>query len=466
MTDPKPFVSNIELMLQAVLKENATYDLSALDLVTSRTALRKLFRLLSTPNPEDLKFYVELIKPSQSELSRCVADVAGTCIIYQGDLQDDDDIEDTGDDSRDDHGAELLEYAGTLNLTSSHNTNNKADPKWDDTKVLVYDFAGMKCMVKYPPLLSGPGEGIEKEFPANGTEDTRCWRVKKKKTVRSTSHVDEWMMKMQNKNTGAPQSETHHNYMASDCVNGKGETKMPGDNAGSEANEMERRDKLVELNHAMERVGLHRHPIQVVPVGHHDSNSSDKQNTRPRADSSSSTSSAYSQGSISTRSTLSSTPTETHQFYHYKKPRHIPCITAGFSPPEEEPFKLFLGFDTPVLRIWYNGNLSSSFFNVEAVYPNPEEPHCDSSSEVAGTYRSVTKYTCVLRQWEKDHIEALCRLVLVLRKIRKAAGKSGRCKVVVDKTGRVMACRVKRTQQEEEGGRASILPAELVGKWF
>ena len=483
--NPPSLISPLEPILRAVLEEDPNYDLSGLDFIASRTSLRKIFRLVSSSAswrkaPGELKFYVELIKPPRVQTGRCaVGDVTGTVLLSSSDLQDDD-VDVTDDDTGDDHGAEFLEhYSETLNSDKSTECSENA-------RILTYDLAGMRCMIKYPP--TGKPEPKQKNVQRQpDRESEKCWRIRQRTKIRAINHVDEWRRNV-------------HDGVSVDCKPDHNEDRdtmhdnVPGMIAGSDVDiskgaeaciwKLEKHDQIVDLSNAMERVGMHSSPkidrdVQYDNVAEIPrikmTSFNESQCNRQRGDSISSTSSAHSQASfrsmVSSRSSVSWAVGESsHQYHSHKRLQHLPTI-APTPPNEAESPTHYLGFDTPVSNIWYLANLASSFFDVDVVEPldshEGERAHKDPGSDIVGRYRSTAQYRRVLQAWEKEHVENLKKLVDVLRKIRKAAGKAGRCKVVVDSSGKIRPYRVKQSKEEKEVeiGRVSILPPDLVAKW-
>ncbi|KAF8419400.1 hypothetical protein EV426DRAFT_719942 [Tirmania nivea] len=480
VSNPPPLISPLETILRAVLEKNPNYDFSRLDLIASRANLRKLFRLVSSSAsrkkaPGELKFYVELIR-SPVEIGRCaISDVAGTVLLSSGDLQEDD-VAVTSDDAGEDHGVEFLEHhLEALNSDKSTECSENA-------KIVTYDFAGMRCMIKYPPTGKLPVTGSkQKDIQKQDGESEKCWRVRKRTKYRAINHVDEWRWKVHD--GVSVDYKAHHNEDGS-AVHDNVPGVIPSENADSSKDaeacmwQLEKLDQVVDLGSAMERIGMHSdvqyNNVAEIPQFKTPSFNGSQCN-RQRGDSISSTSSAHSQASfrsmVSSRSSVSwGVGESSHQYHYHKKLQLLPTI-APTPPNEAESPIQYLGFDTPVSNIWYRANLASSFFDVDAVEPldshDDEQTHKDLGSEVVGKYRSTAQYRRVLQAWEKEHVENLKKLVDVLRKIRKAASKAGRCKVVIDSSGRIRAYRIKQSKEENEAeiGRVSILPSDLLAKW-
>ncbi|KAF8456583.1 hypothetical protein BGX38DRAFT_1162034 [Terfezia claveryi] len=473
-------ISPLEPMIRAVLEKDPNYDLSGLDFMASRTSLRKLFRLVSGSGsrrkaPGELKFYVELIRPPHLQTGRySIGDVAGTVLLSSGNLQEDD-VAITGDDSGDDHGAEFLEHSAEI-LNSDKSTECS-----ENTRIVTYDLAGMRCMIKYSPIGNLPATKLEqKNIQEQNGESEKCLRVRKRTKVRVINHVDEWRRNVHDRVSVDSKpylnddgNAVHDNVLGMTVSDDASISKDP------EAYiwQLEKLDQVVDLSNAMERVGMHS-DVQHDEIPQIKMTSFDgSRYTRQRGDSISSTSSAHSQASfrsmVSSRSSVSWGPGESPLQYHYHKRLQLLPTIAPTPPTEAESLTQYLGFDTPVSNIWYRANLGSSFFDVDAVEPldhnfhEGEQAHKGPGCEIVGKYRSTVQYRKVLQAWENDHVENLRKLVVVLRKIRKAAGKAGRCKVVVDNSGRIRPYRVKQSKGEKETeiGRVSILPPDLLAKW-
>lgn len=422
----------------------------------------------------ELKFYVELIRPPHVQTGHyAIGDVSGTVLLSSGDLQEDD-VAVTGDDSGDDHGAEFLEHSAEI-LNSEKSTECS-----ENTRIVTYDLAGMRCMIKYPPTGNLPEtERKQKNIREQDGESEKCLRVRKRTKVRVINHVDEWR-----RNVHDRVSVDSKPYLNDD--GGAMHNNILGMTAGDDADvskdpeafiwQLEKLDQVVDLSNAMECVGMHSN-VQHDEIPQIKMTSFDgSQNNRQRGDSISSTSSAHSQASfrsmVSSRSSISWGPESSHQYHYHKRLQLLPTI-APTPPNEAESLTQYLGFETLVCNMWYRANLASSFFDVDAVEPldhdfhEGEQAHKGPGCEIAGKYRSTAQYRKVLQAWEKDHVENLRKLVAVLRKIRKAAGKAGRCKVVVDNSGRIRPYRVKESKGEKETeiGRVSILPPDLLAKW-
>lgn len=451
-----PLFSPLEPMLRAVLQKNPDYRLSRLDLVASRMNLRNIFKLVSTPKsrrriPAELKFYVELIRPARTGADNsAIGDVTGTVLLSTGNLQDDD-KETVEDDMKDDHGAEFLAYhAQILDSGDGIEPSNQA-------KIVSYDLAGIRCMVQYPPSSGSPStQEKQKGAQEDDQENKKIVRVRKKTKIRA---INDWMRKTSS---------------AVDTQDQDVEDNIPVKIAGDEAEvtkdveawRKEQLDGLVDLRNALESVELH----QNIPVL-----TQSEQINRQRGDSISSSSSEHSLSSSysvgSSRSSVSHAQGDVSHYYHpHKKLQLLPTIAP--TPPNEvaSPTQQDLGFDTPLSNIWYRADHTAEFFETEAIEPTElweGEGERDSHAGVVGMYRSTTKYRRVLQNWEREHLQNLWTLVEVLRNIRKAAGKAGRCKVVVESSGKVRAYRVKQSKEESEGklGRVSILSPDLLDRW-
>ncbi|KAF8461247.1 hypothetical protein BDZ91DRAFT_737587 [Kalaharituber pfeilii] len=468
-------------MLQAVVQSAPDFDLSNLDLITSRNNLQKIFHLISAAKSNDqstlkeLKFYVELIKPANKELTRYpVAEVSGTVLLYPANLQDNGMDENIDDD----HGTEFLIHHNIISKSGSPLNSKEA-------KAIVYDFGGMKCMVQYPvqsmPSIPRGKQPVEREGVIDHAK--RCL-VKKKAKIRSAEEVDKWMENIQHK----PSVEAVHNDSIFEAEKSTApvsaqeedtkDVQITGDeeqvSQDVEAWRLEQLDRLEDLQTTLERVSMHSFvpDVHSTAQGSHDV---ENHSSRERADSISSTSSAHSHAStrsmVSSRSSVSSAPSDIYagHHHHHKKLHTLPPIAP--TPPAEDVTKQVLNFDTPS-SIWYNSHLSSSLFETEASDPYSLEA-CEEGSDEhhasLGTYRSTAKYQRVMEAWEKEHVETVKTMVSVLRKIRKAVGKSGRCKIVIESSGKVRPFKVKKTPQEEKGevgiGRSTVQPKELLNRW-
>ncbi|KAI5803459.1 hypothetical protein DFH27DRAFT_555874 [Peziza echinospora] len=439
----KQHPSTLDPMLQAVLATSSNFNLSSLDLITTRATLQRLFEQTSLPAKDalpkpEVKLYIELIQTPSSTVQRTIAEVAGSVLIYPA-----------ADPFTE--APEINEEKGESFLAHHHLGGTV-----EGSKIAVsYQFGGMRCLVRY--------DQAEKLQENQGVEE----QDSNPSMVHEDVGVERGLSYLVKRRTRSRPEEEHHKLPTpSQSSNGIRHTTVLGivpdeiievdDAEVSMALEHARR--LEELQATMERAGLH--PVSMSSKEY--DNDGQALHGRQRADSASSVSSFQSQTSLhsiaSSHSSVSSAPgdhgnsDEDHSQKHAVSNQiaanpHWPKIHLASSPVSQ--VKPRDCFDMPTSQLQFRPEAAPTLLDICAqAVDGPMLP-----------FKSTIKYSAAASAWEKEHYEALKAFIVVLRKIRSTVAKTGgRCKVIVEQGGKVRSFRVK------EGPR-SVLSAETLAGW-